>query len=153
MVTVDTQKDTRTLFEPVVDNPYRLSYVCLMIPRFQSHYLQGDLVEYLHIWIQQICISYGWQLEYLDVQPEYMQWLVNVPVNVSSAIIIRVLRQILSERIFEEFPKFRKQNVGKDFWAPGHLVVVGRQLHSPDTIKEFIRLTRLQQAPGSFNLD
>lgn len=147
----DTQKPPRQLFEPVSDHPYHLSYACLLIPRFISHNLVGDVVEYLYEWMQQICISYDWQLEYVDVQPEHMQWIINVPAAISPAHFIRVTREHTSNKIFEEFPRFKKQNLGKDFWAPGYLVIVGKQPHAPEMIKEFIRLTRQQQGFHSFS--
>lgn len=147
---IRSQQETDSLFEPVPDNSYNLSYACLLIPRFQNHYLTGDLAEYVYTWMQQICISFGWRLEYIDIQPEYMQWLLNVPFSVSPAQIIRIVRQQTSKKIFDDFPKFKNQNTGKDFWAPGHLVIVGKQLHLPQMIHEFIHLTRQQQAAGSF---
>lgn len=142
---------TEVVFEPVADNPYNLSYVCLLIPRFQSHYLKGDLAQILYSWMQQISVSFGWQLEYIDVQPEYMQWLINVPVTTSPAQFMRLIRQHTSEKIFEDFPKFKKQNLARDFWAPGYLVIIGKQLHSPKMIEEFIKLTRQKQAGGSIS--
>jgi REP element-mobilizing transposase RayT len=148
---VDTQKPPRQIFETVSDQPYNLSYACLLIPRFISHNLVGDVVENLHEWMQIICISYGWQLDYVDVQPEHMQWILNVPAAISPAHFIRVTREHTSNKIFTYFPRFKKQNLGKDFWAPGHLVIVGRQPHSPEMIKEFIRLTRQQQGFLSFS--
>ena len=146
---VDSNENNKVLFEPVFDSPYNLSYACLLIPRFHNHYLVGDLAECLHIWMQQICISYDWRLDYIYLQPEYMQWLIDAPVSTSPVQIIRAIRQQTSKNIFEDFPKYKKQNVGKDFWAPAHLVIVGKQLHSAQIVQEFILLTRQQQAAGS----
>jgi REP element-mobilizing transposase RayT len=148
---IDIQIQPRQIFEPVSDHPYNLSYACLLIPRFISHHLVGDVVEYIYEWMQQICISYGWQLEYIDVQPEHMQWIINVPAAISPAHFIRLTRELTSNRIFAHFPRYKKQNLGKDFWAPGHLVIVGKQPHSPEMIQEFIRLTRQQQGFHSFS--
>lgn len=143
-------QDTKSpLFEQVEEHIYNLSYACLLIPRFHSHYLAGDLVEYLHVWMQEICVSYDWKLAGLDIQEEYLQWLVDVSVSESPTQIIRTIRQQTSKNIFEEFPKFKKQNVGRDFWAPGHLVVVANQLLSTKTIQDFVRITRQHQAAGS----
>jgi REP element-mobilizing transposase RayT len=137
--------DTGTLFEAVSSHPYNLSYACLLIPRFSTHYLSGDLVEYLCSWMGQVCISFSWRLESLYVQPEHLQWSLTVPVAVPPAHVIRVIRQHTSKQILEEFPRFRKENLASDFWAPGHLVIVGRRPHPPEMVNEFIRLTRQQQ--------
>jgi REP element-mobilizing transposase RayT len=142
------QETQNTVFQPADGDIYNLSYACLLIPRFHSHFLAGDLVEYLYVWMQEICVSYGWKLDSLDVQTEYLQWLVDVSVSESPAKIVQTVRQQTSKNIFEDFPRFRKQNSGKDFWAPGHLVIVANQLHSPQMIQEFINITRQQQATG-----
>ena len=145
-----SEDEQSPVFEPADDNKYNLSYACLLIPRFDNHYLAGDVVEYLYSWMQQICISYGWKLDGINIQSEYMQWVASVAVTVSPAQIIRNVRQQTSEYIFNDFPKYKKLNIGNDFWAPAHLVIVGKQLHSRKTIQDFINLTRQQQAAGAF---
>ncbi len=148
-----THPPSTTAFEPVIDASYSLSYVCLLIPRFQSHMLSGDLVQYLYIWMQQISVSYGWKLEFVDVQPQYMQWLITVPVTTPPSQIMRLVRQHTSQKIFEDFPRFKNQNLAKDFWAPGYLMLVGKQLPSSKMIKEFIQTTRQKQAGGLFPME
>lgn len=148
-----THPPSTTAFEPVIDASYSLSYVCLLIPRFQSHMLSGDLVQYLYIWMQQISVSYGWKLEFVDVQPQYMQWLITVPVTTPPSQIMRLVRQHTSQKIFEDFPRFKNQNLAKDFWAPGYLMLVGKQLPSSKMIKEFIQTTRQKQAGGLFPVE
>lgn len=145
------ESKTEAVFTSVADNPYSLSYTCLLIPRFQSHYLTGDLTQYLYVWMQQIGVSFGWQLENIDIQPEYMQWTIYVPVTTPPALFMRLIRRHTSEKIFEDFPRFSKENLSKDFWAPGYLVLVGKQLHPLKIIMEFIKLTRQKQAGGSFS--
>lgn len=132
--------------EPAEDNNYNMSFAFLLIPRFENHYLSGDIVEFLYTWVQQICISYGWKLNNIDIQPEYMQWVTSVGFTVSPAQIVRIIRRHTSNRIFEEFPKFKKLNVGGDFWAPPNMVIVGSQLIPPKMIREFILSTRQQQS-------
>jgi REP element-mobilizing transposase RayT len=137
--------DEDIVLEPVTPSPYDLAYACLMIPRFASHELVGDIVARLYEWLQQICISYGWRLELQNVQPNFLQWIIFVPPSIPPAYFMRVVRRITSEHIFEEFPRFGRENLSKDFWAPGYLAVQGNRPHSPDMITEFIKMTRRQQ--------
>lgn len=110
-------------------------------------------MQYLYIWMQQISVSYGWKLEFVDVQPQYMQWLITVPVTTPPSQIMRLVRQHTSQKIFEDFPRFKNQNLAKDFWAPGYLMLVGKQLPSSKMIKEFIQTTRQKQAGGLFPME
>ncbi len=139
------QSSSDVVFEAVARKPYDLSYSCLLIPRFTAHYLIGDIAESLHQWIRQICISFAWRLEDISVRPEYLQWVLYVPAATPPSRCIRTVREQTSRQIFEDFPHIRRENLSKDFWAPGYLVVVGPTPHPPEMINEFIRLTRQQQ--------
>ncbi len=136
---------TEVTFESVSTDPYELSYACLLIPRFSTHYLIGDLADGLYEWMRQICISFGWRLDFLTVQPDYLQWIIRVPPATSPARIISVVRHQTSGEIFENFPRIKKENRSTDFWAHGYLVIVSTSPHPPKMVKDFIRLTRQQQ--------
>lgn len=133
------------VFEPLDQNPYDLSYTCLLIPRFSSHFLIGDLADRLPGWMQQICISFGWRLEFINVKPDYLQWIMGVPPATSTAYFMKAIRQQTSLFIFEEFPRIKRENVSNDFWAPGYLIYFGAQPHPVDVIRRFIQQTRQQQ--------
>src|SRR6185503_13004736 len=71
-----TEVAGRVMLEPISPGLYNLTYACLLVPRFSSHYLTGDMSDRLSEWLPQICIAFGWRLEYLAVRPEYVQWVV-----------------------------------------------------------------------------
>ena len=135
----------KIVLEPVSPALYNLSYACLLIPRFDRHYLTGDLADRVANWMQDICIAYGWRLEHIAVRPEYLQWIANVPPTVSPGFIMRIVRQQISARIFADFPRYAKENPSGDFWAPGYLIMGGPQPHPSKLIKDFIQQTRQRQ--------
>jgi REP element-mobilizing transposase RayT len=135
----------KIVLEPVSPALYNLSYACLLIPRFDRHYLTGDLADRVANWMQDICIAYGWRLEHIAVRPEYLQWIANVPPTVSPGFIMRIVRQQISSRIFTDFPRYAKENPSGDFWAPGYLIMGGPQPHPSKLIKDFIQQTRQRQ--------
>jgi REP element-mobilizing transposase RayT len=126
-------------------NPYDLSYVCLLIPRFSEHYLTGDITLSLPVWMKEICVSYGWRLESVIIRPGYVQWALSVPPAANPAQIIRITRQHTSQKILSEFPRYKQLNLSGDFWAPGYSIISGNQLQTPEAISNFIQLTRKQQ--------
>ncbi|HEY9151924.1 MAG TPA: transposase, partial [Anaerolineales bacterium] len=115
----------RIVLEPVSAGVYNLTYACLLVPRFSSHYLTGDIADRLSEWLPNICVAFGWRLEYLAVRPEYLQWVVNVPPATSPGYLMRIMRQQASEKIFTEFARLKKENPSGDFWAPGYLIMGG----------------------------
>jgi len=133
------------LLEPVYPELYSLSYTCLLIPRFPSHLLKGDLAEYLPQWLQQICLSFGWRLEFITVQPDYLQWAILVPPSTPPGRFMQQIRQDTSEMILSNFGQIRRENLSNDFWAPGYLVVLGTRPHPEEMIHQYIRFSRRQQ--------
>jgi REP element-mobilizing transposase RayT len=131
--------------ESITAGAYHLSYACLLLPRFASHYLTGDMADKLSEWIPIICVAFGWRLEYLAVRPEYLQWVVNVPPATSPGYVMRVIRQQLSDKVFSSFPKLKRDNPSGDFWAPGYLIMGGVQPHPPQLVKDYIRQIRQRQ--------
>ncbi|HJR81094.1 MAG TPA: IS200/IS605 family transposase [Anaerolineales bacterium] len=140
-----TEVASRVMLEPIAPGLYNLTYACLLVPRFSSHYLTGDISDRLSEWLPQICIAFGWRLEYLAVRPEYVQWVVNVPPATSPGYLMRIVRQQTSEKIFHEFARMKKENPSGDFWAPGYLIMGGTQPHPPQLVKDYIKQTRTRQ--------
>jgi REP element-mobilizing transposase RayT len=122
-----------------------LAFACVLIPRFSDHYLVGDIVDWLAVWMKQVCISYGWRLETMSVRPGYIQWVMHVPMNSNPAHFMRLIRRYTSDQIFEDFPRFKLKNISGEFWAPGNYVVPGSQLQSTEQVNEFILQTRRYQ--------
>jgi len=136
---------TDVILERVSTDPYELSYACLLIPRFRNHHLVGDLTDDLHKLMPKICLSFGWKLDYLAIRPEYLQWILRVQPVASPGTFMHILRRETSKEIMLNFPLIKQENLSRDFWAPGYLVIVGREPHPPQMVNEFIRLTRQQQ--------
>jgi REP element-mobilizing transposase RayT/CheY-like chemotaxis protein len=140
-----TEVAGRVMMEPISPGLYNLTYACLLVPRFTSHYLTGDISDRVSEWLPNICIAFGWRLEFLAVRPEYIQWVVNVPPSTSPGYLMRIMRTQTSEKIFGEFPRMKKENPSGDFWAPGYLIMGGTQPHPPQLVKDYIKQTRDRQ--------
>ncbi|MDO8754389.1 MAG: transposase [Anaerolineales bacterium] len=138
------------LLEPVYPESYDLSYTCLLIPRFPSHQLRGDLADYLPQWLEQICISYGWRLKFITVSEEYLQWAIGVSPTTTPDNFMHQIRHDTSDSILSNFGRIRKENLSNDFWAPGYLVVLGTRPHPEEMIAEYIFLTRRIQGLVTF---
>jgi REP element-mobilizing transposase RayT/CheY-like chemotaxis protein len=143
--TRSNEPSRKIVLEPVSPSVYNLDYACLLVPRFTQHLLLGDLSVCLSDWVHEICIAFGWRLEYMSVRPEHLLWIVNVPPATSPGHLMRILRQHTSEKIFSEFPRFKKENPSGDFWAPGYLIMGGSQPPPAQLIRDFIAQTRQRQ--------
>lgn len=140
-----TEVAGRVIIEPSSSEMYELTYACLLVPRFSTHHLTGDLADRLSEWMPNICVAFGWRLEHLAVRPDYLQWVVNVPPTTSPGYLMRIMRKQTSERIFDDFPRHKKDNPSGDFWAPGYLIMGGSQPHPSKLVKDYIKRTRERQ--------
>jgi REP element-mobilizing transposase RayT len=131
--------------ESIPQISYELSYSCLLIPRFSDHYLSGDITEDLPRWIKEICISYGWRLGGIMIRPGYLQWMITVPLTTNPAQFMRITRQQTSQKILEDYPRYKRKNLSSDFWAPGFSVAPGNKFQSEENISNFILQTRKNQ--------
>jgi len=140
-----TQVAHRILLEPASPAMADLSYACLLVPRFDTHHLVGDAADRLTEWVPQICMAYGWRLEHIAIRPDYLQWVARVPPATAPGHVMRVVRQQTSDRLFNEFPRFKKDNPSGDFWAPGYLIMGSSQPHPQPLVRNFIKQTRERQ--------
>lgn len=140
-----TEVAGRVILEPSPSGTYDLTYACLLVPRFSNHHLTGDLSDSLSVWMPNICVAFGWRLEHLSVRPDYLQWVVNVPPTASPGYLMRIMRKQTSEKIFDDFPRLKKENPSGDFWAPGYLIMGGSQPHPSKLVKDYINRTRERQ--------
>ncbi len=122
-----------------------LTYACLLIPRFEQHHLVGDAATRLNEWVPQLCVAFGWRLEYISVRPDYLQWIARVPLNTAAGYVINTIRKHTSGRFFIEFPRFKIDNPSGEFWARGFIVQGGSQPHPQKLIRDFIKQTRTRQ--------
>lgn len=144
--------DLEQLLEPTnmdSDSPIisHHAYTCILIPRLRENYLTGDLAEHIAKWVPEICQTFSWQNDTVNVRPAYLLWTAKVGQGVSPGKIVRAIRQRTSERIFSQFPSFQTKSTAKDFWASGYLVVSGSEPPSQKIVSEFIQQARTNQAP------
>lgn len=140
-----TEVAGRMITESASAGMVQLNFACLLVPRFTAHYMTGDLADRMSEWMPNICIAFGWRLEFLAVRPDYLQWVINVTPSTSPGYLMRIMRQQTSEKIFNEFPRLKRDNPSGDFWAPGYLIMGGLQPHPPQLVKDYIKQTRQRQ--------
>lgn len=141
---IDSGKDV--LLEAVSSNRYALTYTFFLIPDSASFRLTGELADLLPKWLEQICLSHGWKLEFATVDSAYLQWGLSVPPVVATGQIIQQVRSGLTEQIRGAFKERIEIKVPTDFWAPGYLLLYGGHPHTSEIVKQYIHLIRRRQS-------
>ncbi len=145
----EPQQDLPAEQKSEIDSPefreLRLSYCCVLIPRYPQQYLARDLADRAAAILPQVHLSRGWRVTGISVRPHYLQWFISLPAETSPVEAIREIRQRTSTHFYTHFPELSPKKQGGDFWAPGYLMMSGTQPVSPTIIREFIERTRSRQ--------
>ena len=126
----------------------RLSYCCVLIPRYPQQYLARELADRAAAVLPQVHLSRGWRVTGISVRPQYMQWFISLPADTSPVDAMQEIRQRTSLHFYSHFPELAPGRQDGDFWAPGYLMMSGTQPVSPVIIREFIERTRSRQHHG-----
>ncbi len=127
-----------SLNEFIPDALYDLTYTFLMIPRFSTHRLKTDETATIKEFIKNLHLSYGWRLELLDMQPEYLRWASSFPPNIAPSSHLEMIRKGTSKQLFEDIPGYKKENLSGDYWAPGYIIVEGKNSISTQLVSDYI---------------
>jgi REP element-mobilizing transposase RayT/CheY-like chemotaxis protein len=130
------------LLEPVSDGLYNLTYSCLLIPRFSSHHLTRDRINLVSACMQEIYTSYGWRLEFLEAKPDHLRWVASIPPTIALSDHIDIIRKETSKRLFDDFPPYKQENLSNDYWAPGFLILGGKDAISDQLVMEYTKQSR-----------
>jgi REP element-mobilizing transposase RayT len=122
-------------------------YTCLLIPRLKSQSLDGDIADFLKEVLPELFLANGWRMEAMEIGPSSLQWLVRIPPTIAPTEHINMIRTQSSRKILGNFTRLNRDELLKDFWAPGFLLGAGQSLFNPEDIIEFIQLNRKHYYP------
>jgi REP element-mobilizing transposase RayT len=124
---------------------YGSGYTCVLIPRNPQQVLSGEIKQQLEAWLPGLVSSFGWRLNDLLVQPQYLQWTVWVSPAVTQVNPARIISKRTSQFILKQFPELKEGLPDGNFWEPGYLIVSGSQPPTPEILHSFIQQTRSRQ--------
>jgi REP element-mobilizing transposase RayT len=130
--------------EPVSDEWFNLTYSCLLISRFGSHQLTKDREKLISDCMKEIYTSYGWRIEYLEVKSDYLRWVASVPPTIALKDHMEIIRKETSRRLFDDFPPYKQENLSNDYWAPGYVILGGRDSLTDHVISEYKKQIRIK---------
>jgi REP element-mobilizing transposase RayT len=147
----DTQPVRVQRSAPIVEAPAEPQlqvnpvYTCILLPCRPEHTLYGPAADILINWLPQLCLAFNWNLLHLEVNLDYLQWQVQVAADSSPNAVVRTVRKLSSQRLFNLNPRYQAENTSGDFWAPGFLIISGGEPPSPALVRQHIQQTRRRQ--------
>lgn len=126
---------------------YNLSYALVWLPRFPTTQLVGDLAERLTELIQEIARGYEWEVQHLEVQPEYVHVVIAAGPGDAAAAVVETFKRLTTETIFAEFPRLRQRHPAGQLWADDYFALAASTPLTPDQVRRYIAYAR-QPYPG-----
>ncbi|MBI4316045.1 MAG: IS200/IS605 family transposase, partial [Chloroflexi bacterium] len=126
---------------------YALSYTYLIIPKFASTRLSGDLQSRLAEWISFQALTHDWRITGLHIEPDHLEISLDCAPSEAPEKVVKAIMQYTAEKVMAEFPRLAAEHSKRvsSFWAQGYYVVApGRRL-SADEIRAFIDYQRQEQ--------
>jgi len=119
-----------------------VTYTFILVPDLSHFRITPEINLDLHDWLRKISNIYGWSLKVIKVRPEYLQWIISVPFDVSQGKVVRVVRQYTSEQLFIKHPQIKVGKNQRDFWSTGYLALKSSEGLSQEMTDKFIRQVR-----------
>ena len=141
--------DESVQFEVISKDRYSLSYTIFIIPQLSSFELTGELIEALPRLLDEMFTKNGWKLEFVVVNPQYLQWALTVSTSVVASQVVIQVRNELSKLILATIKAPMDLKDSTDLWAPGYLLLHGLHQNPAGIIEQYIRLIREQQQKSS----
>ena len=137
---IDSDQDVS--LKLVNSDEYGMGYTFFLVPEVPLITLPESLINLLTGCLQDTCQSNGWKLEFVTIDPKYLQWAVSVQPAVMTMQIVQQVRTKTTEQINSYFDGIMDNINATDFWIRGYLLLHGLHPHSSDIIERYIRLVR-----------
>jgi putative transposase len=114
--------NTKRRYQSGAHTVHRLRYHIVFIPKYRRQVLQGSISLRLKELFMDCFEANGWGLEELNIQPDHVHLLAQLPPSVSVSTCVKHLKGSSSYVIRSEFPALVSLLCGKSFWGIGYFV-------------------------------
>lgn len=131
-------KDRKSFFWRGAHSFHRCLYHLVFSPKYRRRVLQKDVALRLRNLLYDACKMNRWFIHELEVMPDHVHILMQVPPTVSFASVVNTLKGGTSRQLRKEFPELEEFLWGDSFWQDGYFVeTVGKTTEK--AIREYVR--------------
>jgi len=127
---------------PRPEVPYA-AYTCLWLPNDPGLELLGNFADDLYYWIQEIAVDNAWELDSLDVRPDYVVLSMRIPQKTLPDTALNILMEQTVQRLAPSYPDIISDMAS--FWANGYYVATPARVLTEREIARFITYQRQAQ--------
>ena len=116
---------------------YKIQYHFAWVTKYRYSVLKGDLALRVRELIRQTCEAFEIEILKGVVSKDHIHLFVSAPPSLAPSEIMRRVKGRSTRKLFEEFPKLKKQFWGRHFWARGYFCVTAGQV-TDEMIKSYL---------------
>lgn len=118
---------------------HRHMYHIVWLPKYRRKVLVGKVKTRTEELLRQCAEVNGWDIQELNIQPDHVHLMIQIPPSISVSDVVNVLKGVSSRIIrLELMPDIKALLWGKDFWADGYFSeTVG--VVSEENIRKYIQ--------------
>ena len=129
-------------------NGQEVAYTFVLVPKSGLN-LIGEIAAKLQEILRSACQAYTWELKESRIQADCLQWSLSTLMDVSQGKVVRIIRQVTSERLQMEMPELQGSQGIDDLWMPGYLAAKGINTIPKSVIQSFIHQAQQRQQDNS----
>ncbi len=116
---------------------YNIEYHFVWVTKYRYKVLAGDIGLQVKELVRQICAAFEIEIIKGVVSKDHVHILISAPPNIAPSEIMRRIKGGSSRKLFEEFPRLKKQYWGRHFWARGYFCATVGQV-TDEMIQEYL---------------
>lgn len=126
---------------------FNLKYHIVWITKYRRSFLDGKLADRLLEILSEIAADYDFHIIAMEVMPDHIHMLVEVPPKYAPAKVVQIFKGISSRRMRQEFLNVIKRYIWKEgtLWAVGHYIGSIGDGVTTELIKEYIENQKLEE--------
>jgi putative transposase len=117
---------------------YEAKYHLVWCPKYRKKVLAGAIQQRVKVLFEEIAQQFDFEIDRCEVNEEHVHLLISFPPRYSVSKVVGILKSISSSKVFEEFPKIRKQLWAGHLWEQGYFFRTVGEHVTDDVIRKYI---------------
>ena len=117
---------------------YETKYHMVWCPKYRKRILLKDIQKRVKELFQQISEQYEFEIDRCEVAEDHVHLLISFPPRYSIAQVVGILKARSGSKIFEEFPRVKKQLWAGHLWEQGYFARTVGEHMTDDVIRRYI---------------
>jgi len=128
---------------------YELKYHFVWGPKYRRVVLKGNIGKYVSKIIYEVAERFDFEIVELAVMEDHVHMFVSAIPDLSPSRIMKLVKGITANEIFQEFPGIKRDLWGGNLWQRGYFVMSSGEGTTNEMIRRYIKEQRNPEGQAS----